>query len=253
MLKAGFARVDVTPPLGTVLTGYFEPRISDGILDPIELNALAISNGEDTVLLITGDFMITSDATMTRFRELIAAETGLSMEHVLTHSVHQHTSTTPGATPDDETTVEPLYTQVLERKFCDVARMALDDRSEASLSFGQKETDEPISFIRRYRMKDGSTRTNPGHNNPDIVGPIGNADNTVRLVKFERKAADDIVLVNFQTHPDVIGGNKFSADWPGFARRLTEKSIPGVKCILVNGAGRHQSYRCQQPYQKRRL
>ena len=31
MFKAGFARVDVTPPLGTELTGYFEKRISEGL------------------------------------------------------------------------------------------------------------------------------------------------------------------------------------------------------------------------------
>lgn len=236
MLQTGFARVDVTPPLGTLLTGYFALRVSDGILDPIELNALAISNDEDTALLITGDFMYTLESTMTRFRKLVSLETGIPMDHIFAQSIHQHTTTTPGATLNGDPATDALYLQYLERKFCDVAKIALDDRSEASVSIGQKETAEPISFIRRYRMKDGSTRTNPGHNNPNVVGPIGNADNTVRLVKFERKDADDIALVNFQTHPDVIGGNKFSADWPGFARRLTEKDLPGVKCILVNGA-----------------
>jgi len=85
-------------------------------------------------------------------------------------------------------------------------------------------------------MKDGSIRTNPGRGNPDILEPIGDADNTVRLVKFEREGAKDIAFVNFATHPDVIGGNKFSADWPGFVRRMTEADIPNVHCILVNGA-----------------
>ena len=34
MLQAGFARVDITPPFGTMLTGYFALRVSDGIKDP---------------------------------------------------------------------------------------------------------------------------------------------------------------------------------------------------------------------------
>ena len=38
MIKAGFARVDVTPPLGTLIAGYFNERKSDGVRDPIELN-----------------------------------------------------------------------------------------------------------------------------------------------------------------------------------------------------------------------
>ena len=42
--------------------------------------------------------------------------------------------------------------------------------------------------------------------------------------------------MNFATHPDVIGGTKFSADWPGFVRRFTERELPGVHCALFNGA-----------------
>ena len=65
MLKAGFARLDVTPPLGTSITGYFYPRISDGILDPIYLNAIALSDGENTILVIAADFMSAMENTFT--------------------------------------------------------------------------------------------------------------------------------------------------------------------------------------------
>ena len=231
MFQAGFARVDVTPQLGTVLTGYFQLRVSDGVLDPIQLNALAVSEGEDTVLVITGDFMYMVERDVTRYRNLISQELGIPADHILMQVLHQHTSTTGGYSgPTDAT-----YKSFLERKYVDVARMALEDRGEARVSIAQKETAEPVSFIRRYRMKDGSVKTNPGYLNPDIDYPLGEADNTVRLVKFQREGKEDIALVNFQTHPDVIGGNKFSADWPGFVRRMTEKDIPDTHCILVNG------------------
>ena len=52
MILAGFARVDVTPPLGTELAGYFEKRLARDVRDPVELNALAFGNGEDRVLLL---------------------------------------------------------------------------------------------------------------------------------------------------------------------------------------------------------
>ena len=232
MFKAGFARADITPPLGTILTGYFKERISDGVLDPVELNALAINDGEKTALVITGDFMYTIDKAMNRFRSLIANKTGVDIDSIFIQSIHQHTSTTAGiGGPTDA-----VYQDVLERKFCDVATMAIDDLKDAELSIAQKETDVPISFIRRFKMKDGSTRTNPGSKRiNEIEGPIGEADNTVRIVRFTREGANDIALVNFQTHPDVIGGNKFSADWPGFTRRFTEADLKDVHCILVNG------------------
>ena len=35
-LKAGFARVNVTPMLGIHVAGYFKERIADGVLDELE-------------------------------------------------------------------------------------------------------------------------------------------------------------------------------------------------------------------------
>ena len=231
MLKVGFSRVDVTPPLGTELTGYFRKRYADGVLDPIYLNALALFDGERTAIIITGDFMYIREATMSRYRALIEERTGISKDSIMLHTIHQHTSTTAGK----EGPTDLVYQGFLERKYCDAAQMALDDMTEASVFYGEEQTERPISFVRRFKMKDGSVQTNPGFNNPDLVHTMGDADNTVRLVKFVREGKKDIALVNFQTHPDVVGGNKFSADWPGFVRTYTENALDGVHCIVVNG------------------
>ena len=39
-LKAGFGRVNITPPLGVGLMGYFHERISDGVLDFIRIKTV---------------------------------------------------------------------------------------------------------------------------------------------------------------------------------------------------------------------
>ena len=57
MIKAGFARLDVTPPLGADLSGYFYIRHAKGVRDPLDLNAVAVSNGTDTVILMAIDFI----------------------------------------------------------------------------------------------------------------------------------------------------------------------------------------------------
>ena len=41
-LQAGFARVNVTPPLGIPMRGYMFQRLADGVLDELEINALAL-------------------------------------------------------------------------------------------------------------------------------------------------------------------------------------------------------------------
>lgn len=243
MLKVGFARLDVTPPLGAPLAGYWKHRPSDGVLDPIELVALAANDGEKTVLIITADFLGIHEKWATEIRTLISERTGVPVGFIYIQALHQHTSIQIGYNPhlydvsDFNRFSDDAYYDILYRKFVDVSKMAIDDLCEAEMSVAQQKTAEDISFVRRYRMKDGSVQTNPGRKNVDkIEERMGEADNTVRLVRFKREGAKDIALVNFSTHPDVIGGTKFSADWPGFVRRMTEVDIPNVHCIFVTGA-----------------
>lgn len=243
MLKAGFAKVDVTPPLGSPLAGYARERISDGILDPIELVALAVNDGENTVLIITADFVGMWETWATEIRNLISKETGVPAENIYLHCLHQHTTVRIGWNLNVRKEMIPnrfedeTYYNMLYRKYVDVAKMAIDNLCEAKMSVGEQETEEPLSFIRRYRMKDGSTKTNPSAEEMEQVeGPLGEADNTVRLIHFKREGSKDIALVNFSTHPDVIGKTKFTADWPGFVRRTTETDIPNTHCICLNGA-----------------
>ena len=234
MLKAGFARLDMTPPLGTPLAGYYEARPADGVLDPLYLNALALSDGERTVVLITADVLGIRRACSDEIRALVAKRVQISVEYVMIAAVHQHTSVHLGGT--GITAIKDRnYLDVLYRKFADVAQMAIDDMSEATFGTAVPPTAEPISFVRRYYLKDGRLRTNPGKFAPEeIEGPAAKADNTVRLVRFFREGKKDIALVNFCTHPDVIGGTKISADWPGFVRRFVEAEHD-AHCIFLNG------------------
>ena len=240
MIKAGFARVDVTPPLGTPIAGYFSVRKSDGVRDPIELNAIAFGNEKDAALLIACDFTGMTMARITPLREKIADATGVPADHVLITSLHQHTSIyvgdACGDAEDYALITDAVYLNYLERKFLDVAKMALDDMSEARLFANEMQAKEALSFTRRYVMPDGQLRTNP---NTDKYGfPVRRTeepDNTVRLLRFVREGKKEIDLVNFSTHPDVIGSRKFSADWPGFVRRFVEGDRACVSCICTVG------------------
>lgn len=45
-LSAGYARLTVNPPMGIPIAGYFKERRADGILDDLEVVAVALSSGE---------------------------------------------------------------------------------------------------------------------------------------------------------------------------------------------------------------
>lgn len=233
MLKAGFARLDITPPLGAELSGYFYARHASGVLDPLEINAVAVSNGTDTAILMAIDFIGIRMNYMDRIRDLVSERTGVPAENVLVAALHQHTSC---CLSDDRSTnlTDKAYIDVLLRKFADAAKLAMDDLKDAVMCAAAREVAEPIAFVRRYFTADGGVATNPS-SKLVLTGRCDEADNTVRLVRFRRENAKDIAIVNFSTHPDVIGGDLMSADWPGFTRRFVEADNPDVSCLFFTG------------------
>lgn len=236
MLKAGFARLDVTPPLGSDLSGYFYRRAAKGVRDPLYINAVAMGNGQETLILMAIDYIGIKLDHNIKIRRLVEERTGVRADHILIAALHQHTSPCL-SNPENKATAlrdEP-FINVLYRKFADAAVMAIDDMKDATMRSAALEVAEPIAFVRRYFTADGSVQTNPNTDKYTLTGRCAEADNTMRLVRLCREEANDIAIVNFSTHPDVVGGEYISADWPGFTRKYVEQDIPGVFAIFFTG------------------
>jgi len=231
-LYAGFARVNINPMLGISVCGYFKPRYAEGILDDLEVNALALACGEEKVVLLSCDLALIPNDCADVFRAHAAEVTGLPVEAIYLHTTHTHTG--PDIMKDSQDALIQEYYQLLYRKIADAAQFALDDLKPAKMGWGIGQA-PGIGFVRRYRMKDGSVKTNPGVNNPDIVAPIGDVDERVNVLRFDREGADSLVLVNYGCHPDTVGDNYITCDWPGFTRWTVERAIPGTKCVFFNG------------------
>ena len=231
-LQAGFSRVDVTPMLGIGMAGYYVPRFADGVLDPLQINALALACGDTKVVFMSIDHCGIVKEVLNPMIDQVCHVTGLPREAVYIHSTHTHTGPFLNYNPTEPLEIE--YAQLVKRKFADAAKLAIDDLKPATMGYGIGDAPN-IAFVRRFRMKDGSVRTNPGVDNPDILHPIGDVDERVNVLRFDREN-DSLVLVNFGNHPDVVGGCKISADWPGFLRQTVEKALDNTKCLFFNGA-----------------
>lgn len=235
-LKVGFNRVDVTPMLGINIAGYFKTRHADGVLDNLEVSTVAFECGaKKAVMLSVPNCGINRIFNRELVRHITDA-TGLTAEQILIHSTHTHTGPVVTTVVGEEIRdLEEGYRITLAHKLASSAKMALDDLSPAKMGFGMG-TAPNVSFVRRFRMKDGSLATNPGVNNPDIVAPVGDIDDSVNVIRFDRECGDTVVVVNFANHPDVVGGNKISADWPGLLTQEVEHTLPNTKCAFFNGA-----------------
>ena len=231
--KAGFGRVNTTPMMGVEIDGYFEDRFAEGVLDELEANAVAFSCGGQPQVFVCIDLCAVLPDLADSMRKLVAKELKLDVRSIHISATHSHTS--PAAL---ETTEDPLiaqYTAFLKRRVVDVAAAAIEDLKPSALGWGVGVA-PGITFKRRFRMKDGSTRTNPGVNNPDIEAPIGDVDERVGVLRIDQENGKHIVVVNYANHADTISGCKVSADWPGYARRMVEKALDNTRCVYFNGA-----------------
>ncbi len=234
MLKAGFARLDITPPLGTCLAGYFYKRPADDILDPLYVSAIAFDDGEKKAVILSIDNLGINQDILFEIRDSIAEACGTVREAVYITCTHTHLA--PGMNQGHHSSDnQPEYASFLGKKAVDAARLAMRDLAPATLSYTRGEAKD-VSFLRRYRMKDGAAATNPGYLNPDVVGFIGEVDEQSQLLVIKREGKPEIGIVNFQVHPDTIGGCGVSADYPKFVRDTYEKLIENSRCMYINGA-----------------
>ncbi len=239
-IKVGFARTEITPPNGLFVQGYYANRRGETALDALEANVIAFSDGEKTAVVIALDLIGIIQTLGDKLRKTVAEATGLPYEAVYYCCTHTHTGPSIYSSMFD---ADEQYNSVMYRLVADAAKCAIADMVDASFFTSRGEVGG-ISFIRRYKMKNGNTQTNPGKNNPEIDHPIGAPDESLQLVRIVREGKDDVVVLNFQCHPDTIGGNHYSADWPGHTRRAFEGAVPGTKCVFFNGTQGDTNHLC---------
>src|SRR6185437_10314145 len=73
-LKAAAAKVDITPPPDTPVTGH--PRKTSGVRDPIRAGLLLLDDGKTKAAIATFDLIAAGDGLVRSVREAIHLKTG---------------------------------------------------------------------------------------------------------------------------------------------------------------------------------
>lgn len=233
-MKTGYAKICINPPYGAPIVGYYEPRFVKGIADDLYVRTAAFDDGQAQAILIAVDLCELNKQQCDSLRDIVAEATGLHRDAIFINCSHTHTGPVVGKDFASDLRSPDCYIPYLESCVRDAAVYALADLHESTIETAQTHA-KNISFIRRYRMKDGSVATNPGVNNPDIDHALGEPNETVKLVKILREGADDIFIVNFGTHPDSVGGEYISADYMGYVCSILERAVPNTKCVFLQG------------------
>jgi len=236
-LQAGTAIVDITPPVGYRMSGYFRERLSTGTHDPLLAKALYLKQGETEAALVFCDVIGISLDVSQQARQRAAKATGISADNILVAATHSHTGPLyfgalrehfhfQAIVAEGKDKAEAVdYAQTLARKVVEAIQDAKDAAVPVTLAAGFAEQ-QGLSFNRRFHMKDGGVRFNPGKLNPDIVRPAGPIDPEVGLVllKDAQREKPLASLTTFALHLDTVGGAEYAADFPYYlAESLKEK------------------------------
>ena len=240
-LLAGFGRTCITPRYTVHLTGYGddESRFSQGVIDNIYLTCLAVTDGEDTVLLYTADLLSLADFLPEQIRNRVSAATGIPGDRMFFTATHSHSG--PNLYADFEPTVR--FRKELIDAAVASAQAALADRAPASMLSTVQDV-PGMNFIRHYEMADGTySGSNFGNWNQPIVGHATETDPRMVLVKFAREGRKDIVLMNWQAHNDnvrQVGYNYISSSYTGRLRAKFELET-GMHFAFFMGASGNQN------------
>jgi len=237
-LEVGYAVVNVDPPLGIGLFGYYVPRFAKGFLDHLEASTLFLQCGNEYAVLISIDNGGLSAILTERYRKAIEQETGIRAESIFMSATHTHTGPLLEPTSMFEADEEAIsrYADFVETRLIDLVKLAKANLKPARMGFAVGNAPDRIAYIRRYKMKDGTTWTCPPIGDPNIDHPLGTLDQRVNVLRFDQENGDSIVLLNYGVHADTVGGDQISSDWPGWTRRTVSKALDGVKVMCLVGA-----------------
>jgi neutral ceramidase len=253
-MLVGAAEVIITPPVGTELAGYFQPRVSEGVISELKAKAVVAGDGAEGVAIIACDLITMTAEISAAARAKITAATGIPGERVMICSTHTHTGPELRAKRHIGRNEEWIAT--LPGLIADAAIAAAENQRPAVMSVGS-EHEEGLAFNRRFRYRDGTELFGVHGDGSDVVGPAGPTDPEFGVVKFCADEGDDpfALICNYSVHIDVTGGNLISADFPAVMTDVIRGVYgPDTIVLYVQGACgniNHVPYLMERPWPRK--
>ena len=235
--KLGAAKTGMTPPKGSIIGDSYGIRVSEGVHDELYIKTLVFEQAGQRVAFITLDVISLPHLLVMTSRALIHKQTGIAVNNIILNATHLHAG--PQMNPlfwdvvgGSAKLKSQEYTHKMPELILESVESAISKIQPVHVSIGNVQ-ETSISFNRRFLMKDGTFKTNPGKLNPNIVRPAGPIDPSLSMVYFESLDKKPVaILVNFALHVAVVGGNNFSSDFPGVMSDLIGK-VKGEEVVTV--------------------
>jgi hypothetical protein len=250
--RAGAARSNITPTLGTRLNGGLGPGTARYIHDDLWARALVLDDGSNRLAFVVVDTCLLDRPVFDEAKRLVQEATGLPAQNLMMSCTHTHSA---GAGCGVHLTdADAPYRQWLPGRFADAVHGAIGNLAPAQVAWGSGQMPQHV-FCRRLQIKSGVTYTNQlGFTNelakmnwdsphPADGEPAGPVDPEVFVLSVQHADGRPLALLaNYSLHyvGDVEPGH-VSADYFGvFSDRIqqllgADRQDPPFIGILCNG------------------
>lgn len=228
-LRAGVAKVDITPPVDTPVVGHVRP--TNGVRDPIRAGILLLANEQTQAAIVTLDLINAPAEMVAMLRDAIAQKTGTQRENILVATSHNHSG--PGWSRESAWSIETTA------RIGVAAAEAQKTMRPVTIGYGEDRIDFNIN---RRKVINGRAVVR--------LNPDGPCDHRVKVLRLDdgHTLEPMAVIMHAVCHPCVFtwgdkltpphpgGFPKISADFPGEAQSFVETVYgPGTKALFLQG------------------
>jgi neutral ceramidase len=231
-LRAGIARVEITPSGSMPMYGYANRKCgpANGTHDPLFAKVLVLEAGGSRMAIVTVDLgSLVSDT----LRRDVAAK--LKIPVLLLSASHTHSAPAflPFGSAPASGEQAQAYLAEIERKIFGAIAEASQSMFPARLRVGKGSLQ--VGYNRLLVREDGRARAL--FDNLERI-PYGPVDPEIVLLRVEDvEGRPRALLVHYAAHAVVLGSTscKYSADYPGVLQSLVERELQGTQVMFVQG------------------
>jgi neutral ceramidase len=168
--QLGTATIEITPPLGYRMSGYFHERLCQGTKDPLLAKAMVFSQGDTIAAIVACDIIGLSPQVTALSRKQIEDQIGISSENVSIAATHSHTGplywgvlrnhfhALSVAKDGSDKAESSDYSKFLVKQLVTVVEQAKQNLQEVKILAGYG-FENRIAFNRRFMKKNGEVAT----------------------------------------------------------------------------------------------
>lgn len=237
-LRAGAAKIDISPTGAAIINcGFFE-KATNRVLHPLHARAIVLADTRAKIAIATVDSCMMPRELIDRAKSIASERTGIAVDRMLISATHAHS--TPAVMACLGSRADEAYAAWLPEKIAEAIAKAAAALEPARVGFASFDdwdhTHNRRWIFRPDRMRtdpfgDRTVRANmhPGYQNPDAITESGPVDPGFSILALRSAQGRPIAaLANYSQH--YFGTEAVSPDYQGlFADRFSERtSTPAV-------------------------